>query len=53
MSKAGYFNQYESYITEKIFLTDETSQVENETVVLTGRYLAKTRPGKDTKENVI
>ncbi len=30
MSKEEYFNHYESYITEKIFLTDETSQVENE-----------------------
>ncbi|WP_405199099.1 hypothetical protein [Christiangramia sp. LLG6405-1] len=30
MSKEEYFNQYESYIAEKIFLTDETSQVENE-----------------------
>ncbi|TQI71170.1 hypothetical protein JM79_2147 [Gramella sp. Hel_I_59] len=30
MSKEEYFNQYESYIAEKISLTDETSQVENE-----------------------
>ena len=30
MSKEEYFNQYESYITEKIFLTDKTSQVQNE-----------------------
>ncbi len=30
MSKEEYFNQYESYIAEKIFLTDETSEVQNE-----------------------
>ena len=30
MNKEEYFNHYESYIEEKIFLTDETSQVENE-----------------------
>jgi len=30
MSEEEYFNQYESYIAEKIFFTDETSQVQNE-----------------------
>ena len=47
MSKEEYFNQYESYIAEKIFLTDETSQVENETYenmlsfTISKKYLAK------------
>ena len=30
MNKEEYFNQYEPYIAEKIFLTDKTSQVHNE-----------------------
>ncbi|MFV9482276.1 hypothetical protein ACNI3T_00485 [Christiangramia sp. ASW11-125] len=47
MSKEEYFNQYESYIAEKVFLTDETSQVENETYenmlsfTISKKYLAK------------
>ncbi|MFV9482266.1 hypothetical protein ACNI3T_00435 [Christiangramia sp. ASW11-125] len=47
MSKEEYFNQYESYIAEKIFLTDETSQVENEiyenmlSFTISKEYLAK------------
>ena len=47
MSKEEYFNQYESYIAEKVFLTDETSQVENETYenmlsfTISKKYLVK------------
>jgi len=47
MSKEEYFNQYESYIAEKLFLTDETSKVENETYenmlsfTICKKYLAK------------
>jgi len=47
MSKEEYFKQYESYIEQKIFLTDETSQVENEiyenmlSFTISKKYLAK------------